>query len=266
MKSRGEFADRLYSPLGRMLLALPRGWTEEARESAIVTSLLMFGPILEAVQVRDGVLRRRFTLDVQLFRDAYNACPVSLRPRLMASPVAQFLPPADFHRRFLPTYRQDLTGGDRLRMLGTLEAFLRHHPETAPRYEEVIHGLLRSRSPSLCASGSRMAGAFLRNLAPTEFGRLRNMLASKDSLLRHNAMWALRAFIERSKEVDPAVIAFCTSGPVLRRVETLARSDPNSTHRPIARSLLDALSSVAGRMPTKPVRRRPARGAVKRSG
>lgn len=248
VKAEDKATDQLHSPLARMLLALPRGWTEPARESAIITSILMFAPVIEALHARDGLLSGRFVLDVQLFKDSYASCPVHLRPTLMASPPAQFLPPADFQRMFLPTYRQRLIRRYyRYRLVGTLEAFLTHHPEVAARYEDIILELFRNSSPSFCASGMRMAGAFLRNLAPAELKRLLIKLRSTDPLLRHNAMWALRAFMERPETIAPALVAFCTSAAVMRRVEEVANNDPDLTYRPTAESLLKTLRRQAGR-------------------
>jgi len=229
-----------------MLLSLPRGWTDSTRENALATALLMFAPVTEALQARTGLQNGRYTLDLRLFSDAYASCPQALRPRLMASPPAQFLPPAGFRRMFMPTFRQPGTDvHDTVRMLWSLEAFLGHHPRLGERYKGVILETFRSPEASLCASGLRMAGAFLRHLDAGDLRRLRARLDSTKPLLRDNALWAIRAFVERADKVDRQVLAFCTAVPIRRRVEALARRGPDRALRSAASSVLAALNTLS---------------------
>lgn len=250
--------DQLSSPLGRLLLELPRGWTDRRKENAIATSLLMFAPVIEAMRARDGLECGRFVLDVGLFKDFYQACPKPMRPRLLASPPAKYLPPAEFRRMFKTTYgQQGLTLEERTRLAGTLEAFLCQHPRLAPDYEDIILGMLRSSSLGLCLQGLSMAGSFLVRLGPQELARIRKRLTSSNAALRHNALLALRFLLARRDEIDPSVLAFCTSDALLGKIEELAEKEPESANRTHAAKLLK-LSRRLARIP-RPPRARPAR-------
>jgi len=239
VKDAWKATDQLSSPLGRLLLDLPRGWTDSRREAAIVTALLMFAPVVEAMQAQAGVESGRFSLDVRLFNDVYKACPATLRPRLLSSPPAKFLPPQDFERMFLQTYRQrGLSADDRARMAGTLEAFLSRHPRGAARYEREIIELLRSNVLVLALRGLSMTGAFLAHLGREDLSRIGKKLDSRNATLRYSALRALQRLLERREQVDPDVTAFCLSESVRRRVQRLAARDSDPDNRVQAVKLL----------------------------
>ena len=265
VKKAWQATDQLASPFGRMLLELPAGWTTPARERSIITALLLFAPVIEAMQAQNGVEKGRFALDVRLFKDIYKACTPALRPRLLTSPPAKYLPPEDFRRMFLATYRQrKLSTDDKARLAGTLEAFLSRHPRMAPRYEDVILGLLRSNPLPLSLRGLSMAGAFLTRLTPDDLARLRNKLTSKNASLRNTALRALRQLRDRSGDVAPAVTAFCTSRPLQRKIQDLADRDPDSFNRAEATNLLRRMTRSSKAPSVRPSGARRSASATKR--
>ena len=261
-RSAWKATDQLPSPFGRLLLGLPRGWTDRRKENAIATSLLMFAPVAEAMRARDGLEAGRFALDVGLFKDFYQACPKAMRPRLLASPPAKYLPPLEFRQMFKATYGQRGIGlDDMARLASTLEAFLCRQPRLASDFEDIILGMLRSRTLGLCLQGLSMAGSFLTRLAPKDRARIRSRLSSSNTALRHNALLALRFLLARRDEIDPALLAFCTSDALLRKVAELAEKEPDPANRAHAARLLKLgrRLAAAGAPGPRTLRGRPAR-------
>ncbi len=154
---------------------------------------------------------------------------------------------------FLATYRQRrLSPDDKARLAGTLEAFLTRNPKLASRYRAVILGLLRNNSLVLSLRGLSMTGTFLSHLGRADLTRLLNKLASKNTALRHTALQALRRLMERADEVEPTVISFCASRPVMRRLQRVVNGDSDPVNRAQAAHLLrNVLTAPTGGSPSR---------------
>jgi len=245
VRAEHQATDQLASPLGRALLDLPKGWTDEVRENAITTALLMFAPVIEGMQVRDGIEQGRYVLDTTLFENFYRQVPDTGRALLLRSPAAQYLPP-DMHRRmFKETYpRPGLSSVDKARLGISLGAFLRHHPSCAMEYEDEILGMLRSRH--LEHSGMWMMATYLTRISLRDRVRLERKLDQQNPETRRSALQAFSVLLERRDVVDITVSAHCTSASLMARVKQLTKDDPDPAVRRQARNFLKGLRIAKG--------------------
>jgi len=236
--------DQLANPLARAMLDLPKGWTDPVRENAIATALLMFAPVIEGLQVRDGLEQGRYGLDARLFEDFYRASPTPIRVSLLNSPPAQYLLPDTFQRMYRETYqRPGLSTQEKHALSAALEKFLRHHPSCGPDYENEILDFFRNKHTVVI--GMRLLGMHLTHVAAGDLGRLKRKLSAKDGGIRMTALQSLRLLLERHPPVEHPVAAFCTTPGLLRRAQSLSREDPDPHVRLQARHLLKGIRSHA---------------------
>lgn len=235
------------------MLELPRGWTDTARENAIVTALLMFAPVIEALMARNGIEQGRFSVDLQLFEDLYRACPQDMRVTVVTSAIFRLLPPDRFRQIFTETFHQHgLSALDKSRLTGILSPFLELHPEFVPAFEGEILSMLQSKVPSVRFYALELVGSFLNRVSPRDLARMKQMLKSKH--LRSNAIRGFRLFLERRSTVDPDVIAFCASEPLAQQIRTFAKKDPDEHVRWEARRFLKELRASSGSRPRRRAR------------
>lgn len=216
---------------------------DRARMSTAVTVVLLGTDDLAVLSsALRGLAERRYAIDDKLVLALYTRCPPRLKVPLACAPVVRRLPPGAFRRIFPDAYRRARTVRARQEMALTLESFLQVHPWHARDYEAEILGFLRSHREELNLRGLVMAG-YLPRLSQADLALMKRGLRGS-AAQRMNSLNGFCLLLQRHRELDPAVLAACTSAEMRTLGVRLSRGDPDELVRGNARQFLRALAKL----------------------
>ena len=113
------------------------------------------------IKCRDLIIQGKLDVDSKLVEEVYRLAPVSIRHRILGSPVAQFVNTRTFRVMVLECVQQMRKNNSGLNMvLQNLRAYLGRHPSQARHYQGIIEEALGSKKPAIRAAGLALAVDF----------------------------------------------------------------------------------------------------------
>ena len=149
------------------------------------------------IKCRDLIIQGKLDVDSKLVEEVYRLAPVSIRHRILGSPVAQFVNTRTFRVMVLDCVQQMRKNNSGLsKVLQNLRAYLGRHPSQARHYQGIIEEALGSKKPAIRAAGLALAVDF-------RIGMRQNFLEVEKALrcrlweVRMGALFALARMIDK---------------------------------------------------------------------